>query len=949
MSNSKKVEQAYNILKLIIDGEKKSYAEVKQLTHDSLSSIPLFKNETDDFYEQVINKYCENMYIKAYEPIYLTKNKNKEKTWFKTIEKSDKTEEEYFYRYKQYLRARDFAEDTIRQVDIDTRKTLSLCADPNNINDYTNRKKRGLVVGDVQSGKTSNYLALINLACDYGYKLIVVLAGMTNSLRTQTQIRIDKGFVGYISESRTKNEFVFVGVGKNGKKYFAVPLTNGKKDFVKEVAESNNYTITDSNKPVILVIKKNKSVLDAVKDWVKPGQKGISGNSILIIDDEADNASINTKKDPGQHTAINNGIRALFNNFEIASYVGYTATPFANIFINSDYDSEEDMDLFPSDFIIQLRAPDNYFGASKVFNSYRDKKNNFDNLDNKRAIRLLDPDEENFIPVDHKKDYVITDLPISLKEAILSFLLNCCIRTINGSPTEHRSMMINVTRFNDIQLLIKEKVTKYVAEIKNIINQTSLFSLERFRNEEEMNRLYLIYNSNFYQNYEENGLDRLPSWEKIQTTLYEEINKFEVAIFNNKIKYDDRFDYEKYTEVGARVIAIGGFVLSRGLTLEGLMISYFNRKTSAYDSALQMCRWFGYRKKYENLCRIYISQENVDNFGAVIDSVENLKKQFADMALKDKTPRDYGLMVQESPDTLETKILVTARNKQYFSKEVEIYLNYGGVAADTSKLFKSFDHNSNNLNSFKRFICDLKMKGILLSTINRQLMLRNVESEDVCVFLEKLSIPFENRKFDVDTLVPYIKGNKELKIWDVLIAQGSNKELEWKFEGERITPTQRSFVNNKDEDIIRISGNNNRLVNPGNFSAGMSMTEIESAKMLARVRRENDSNKIKTDTPIADDYLTVRTIPILIIYPIVLKCFKDKTEDYQDEIIDEAKQDLWDSLKSNQVILGFGIGFPKIENEVKAKFRANQKKIEEMVKSSSEDDEDDDEEDILYD
>jgi hypothetical protein len=202
---------------------------------------------------------------------------------------------EYFERYRSYLRSEGFSEPIIDSIEENCIKLLSYCVDPANATDINNRKKKGLVVGDVQSGKTANYVGLINMACDYGYKIIVLLSGMTDSLRQQTQSRVDSGFIGAESNS-ISGDIKYVGVGEAVEKYFAIPLTNVENDFVKFVKENNNTTRFDYNKPIVLVVKKNGSVLEQVQIWLKPGQNNIACNSILIIDDEADNASVNIKK-----------------------------------------------------------------------------------------------------------------------------------------------------------------------------------------------------------------------------------------------------------------------------------------------------------------------------------------------------------------------------------------------------------------------------------------------------------------------------------------------------------------------------------------------------------------------------------------------------------------------------------------------------------------------------
>lgn len=373
----------------------------------------------------------------------------------------------YFDRYKRYLRRQDFSEAVIEQMESDCSRVLKQCANPELTLNVTERKKKGLVVGDVQSGKTANYLGLINMACDYGYKIIVLLAGMTDSLRQQTQSRVDTGFIGAISDTMSDAEIAYVGVNDDAQiqQNYAVPLTNNENDFVKFVKKNLNATSGDFNKPIILVVKKNTSVLNQVVEWLKPGFHNINCQNLLIIDDEADNASINTKKPECDPSKINGHIRNLYNNFPIASYVGYTATPFANIFVNPEGD-ESYKDLFPSDFIVLLNAPSNYYGAQKVFSYEGDVHS--------RSLRVLDEGEDHFLPAKHKKDeYYFAELPDSLKEAILCFLINNVIRTKRGANRKHRSMMINISVYNIMHGEILEAVQKYVDKLLNIIEQDS--------------------------------------------------------------------------------------------------------------------------------------------------------------------------------------------------------------------------------------------------------------------------------------------------------------------------------------------------------------------------------------------------------------------------------------------------------------------------------------------
>lgn len=912
------VESIYNVLKIKLNSQKKSYTHSEIVENARNVAMALFGVEEKEIIGYVVTKYEENHpNICVHEPDVLLKDETYGK-WFERKKEilQHGLIDGYFKRYENYLRREDFDESVIEQMELDSEKILKQCANPEMTMDVNERKKRGLVVGDVQSGKTANYLALINMACDYGYKTIVLLAGMTDSLRQQTQSRVDEGFIGAISDSIGNTDIAYIGVGEEGdtKQHYAIPLTNNENDFVKFVKKNYNFTSGDFIKPVVLVVKKNASVLQQLGDWLNPSKHNINYENILIIDDEADNASINTKKPECNPSKINEQIRNLFNSFPIASYVGYTATPFANIFINPGGD-ENYLDLFPSDFIVLLNAPTNYFGASKVF-AYEGKTNS-------RYIRELDEAEKFFLPPKHKKDeYVFSTLPESLKEAILCFLINNVIRTIQGAEKKHRSMMINISVFNVMHDQIKTAVEDYIENIAYVIEQESYKPLSDFIKNLEMNKLYGIYNGeyptnniDFYESYREKI-----AWEQIQAGLYDEVKKIETVVINNKNK-KDRFTYKnaKYNEHGARVIAIGGYVLSRGLTLEGLMISYFSRNSSAYDSLLQMCRWFGYRPGYEELCRVYISPINIMNFRAVIDAVEDLKMQFREMIIRKRKPKDFGLMVKESPDTLETSLLITSRNKMYNTGKIEHVINYGGTYADTSKLYVNKDHNAFNRqhveDMFEKIISE--SNGIVVEDSSKY-FIRDVDKKFVAECIKKLSVPYENTKFDTDNMATYIMTNKSFPKWDIIVATGSSTEKTYK--GKKAVV--RSFRKRENEKIIRIGDMNNRIIDPGIFSSGLLEEQMEVVKQHARDRVAM-AGKGKPESLTVPDYLAVTDRnPLFVIYPMEIKRLGDITGDKDSRLVEALCKDL---------VFGFAVGFPAIENAERMVYRANKVKIDEIT------------------
>lgn len=913
------INTLFNVLYHTLQGKKVPYNDVvqkvKQLFPIILPEL-IASPDHNAIVKNVVDRYVSEVGIQTFDPEFIDLDREA-KYWL--YKEKDRISHPFFDRYKLYLSNDRFEPKVIKNIELSCEQILARCANPKTT--ALTEKKKGLVVGDVQSGKTANYLGLINMAYDYGYRIVVLLAGTTNSLREQTQKRTDSGVIGAKSDS-IGNTIEFLGVGLNTNEHFAVPFTNQVNDFKKFVQKNLNVAIADINKPVVLVVKKIKSVLESVAERLQSelSEKGLDCRSILIIDDEADNASITTSKDPEKPTTINRCIRDIFNKFPIASYVGYTATPFANIFINP-YDDESYLDLFPTDFIAQLHAPSTYFGGRLVFPN---------NDTRSKYVRLISENEPNFLPVVHDKYIPYPAMADSLKEAINSFVICNVIRTLRGHGLKHRSMMINITRFNDTQALVWERVTEYLEALRNAIEQLSDMPLTLFCKNRYCRALYELYhNDDFFKEIREGnpdiGTDPV-AWEAIQQGLYEEIKKFIVVVINSRNGQMNnidpsgrkkRFDYDDKKDEGARVIAIGGMVLSRGLTLEGLMTSYYSRNAGAYDTLLQMCRWFGYRPKYMDLCRIYLTQVSIDQFDAVLTATEDLKEQFSEMKLRDKKPIDFGLMIKECPDTLETTLLITSRNKMRGTQVFERRLNYSGVYADTSKMSKSPTANRQNLDAFNRFCNNVSFSWKTKdgdSTTHRYYMAQNVSQHYIAQLFRDLSIPIENKKFNTNGLAEYIEDSDKFPYWDVVIANGNSKDSSLFME---VHPVERSFHMRSENDLIRIGGSNNRVLDPGLLNAGLWYRDGEALS--------------------AKEYCNHREVPILVVFPIDLKC-----EDEENEA--NAFERVWKSEAKNglggNVLLAFAYGFPGTDSKTMVKYRANAVMIDQLTAGIDLDDED---------
>jgi hypothetical protein len=539
--------------------------------------------------------------------------------------------------------------------------------------------RRGMVVGDVQSGKTSNYTGLVCKAADAGYSAIIILAGMHNNLRSQTQERIDMGLLGFDTEKNLAydNDSKRIGVGLLPQTEFqnlpVLALTSSKAtgDFRKTVAEGLGINQLGGT-PTVFVVKKNKSVLEHLGNWLNDRT---GDASVLIIDDEADNASVNTGTlpEPGEDpkerdpTTINRLIRSLLLKFKKRAYVGYTATPFANIFIHPDVDhSLYGPDLFPSAFILNLHAPSNHVGPAEVFGLLEDRRTGLDEREGLPIVQIVKLEEgQAFMPSGHRKDHRHAGLPSSLKKAIRCFILSSAMRGCRGQESEHQSMLIHVTRFVDVQRELKSLVH---AEMQNI---SSTLKMEGQQNTALMAELKELWDKDYVpatavimKRWDDPLLTPM-RWEDVRHRLAAVASRIQVETMNGEAG-----DVRHYKDAknGAYIIAIGGDKLSRGLTLEGLTVSYFLRPSHMYDTLMQMGRWFGYRPGYVDACRLFITNELKKWYQYIASAMLELRQDFDQMDKMGATPAEFGLRVRQHP----AELAITAANKMRTGTEMQI-------------------------------------------------------------------------------------------------------------------------------------------------------------------------------------------------------------------------------------------------------------------------------------
>lgn len=564
----------------------------------------------------------------------------------------------------------------VQSVDKVTDEIMGYLGDPLEVDSW---RRRGLVMGHVQSGKTTNYSALIAKAADAGYRIIVVLAGLTNSLRYQTQVRLDQAFVGksslgdnFVSEIYPVS-YVLKGLEDEGGE-IRHPFcgTTQNADFSVKTAKGVGATEGNFADPILFVTKKNEQVLARLADWLRGlRQGGQLEGPMLLIDDEADNASVNTAKDPGVTTRINARIRELLNCSRRSSYVGYTATPFANIFI--DPDTEDSMlkdDLFPEHFIKSLEPPGNYIGAEKLFS---DGGELFE-----ACIREIPEDYLDLLPLSHKSVKPVSELPESLKDAVLEYALFRAIRVLEGESHRHSSMLVNVSRFNAVQRQVHDLIYLLLQDLKAAVDAWA--SSSSWESSQLLARLHQSWEKEYGKQCDFN-------WDDVRGALRRGLASVEVRLVNMQ---GGGLDYTKVPETGMHVIAVGGLALARGLTLEGLAVSYVLRNVGAADTLLQMGRWFGYRPGYERLCRIHATSEMLGDFREVSDAVEELREDLVRMERMGITPNEFGLKVRQSP----TGIAITAANKMRATKPVLMAVDLSTKHLQAFELFN--DRNTND-------------------------------------------------------------------------------------------------------------------------------------------------------------------------------------------------------------------------------------------------------------
>ena len=793
--------------------------------------------------------------------------------WLNRVDRSDWYYWPTLRRY--FLSTKNFPLNVVRSVDETTDRILGRMPDPST----DQFDVRGLVLGYVQSGKTANYTALIAKAADVGYRLIVVLSGIDNGLRRQTQIRLKKELVGYADYRTTRS----VPLPPLGHQWHEFTTEDIHGDFRPGYATP---AALQGSQPVLLVVKKNGPVLRRLLRWLDSAPEEVRHTiPLLVIDDEADQASIDTRGTylPGETddyelpSVINGLIRGLLQRFHRSSYVAYTATPFANILIphdatNPDYSN----DLYPKDFIFALPKPHGYFGAEELFGINGPDGDGTGGLDIVREVSSDDLDS-----LEQGR------LPPSLETAIIDFILAGAARAFRGESEKPATMLVHVSRLIAEQNHLADIVDQYFHGLRDewrYQRTHRILDILRQRWEDEFRSV----TGNTYP-------ERDAGFDQVEPFIGPFFESVRVRIINSDS--GEVLDYERDPRLKA--IAIGGDRLSRGLTLEGLLVSYFVRRSPMYDTLMQMGRWFGFRGGFEDITRIYTTDELAGWFSDLA-LVENQLREdiriYEDLGL---TPYEVGSRI-----LLHPSMQVTSPLKRRYSRQITITQSYSGERAQTFKFPLTQPdllsrQEEANLRGIREFLPRLGSPGP--ATDRKGPVWTGIPVNLMIDYLRTFRVEVESGLFSPDLICEYIErqvANNELLQWTVAIRGRESPDpmlgdVDWGIPGVNICQIGRTRLGNTESLGV--------ITSPGDEAIGLSEE--------ARVRMQELINDGKTQDIAAREARPANE-GLMLIYPI------SRYSGHERRLTGGNRKALYDDpdLPHVKDLIGIAISFPESKN-----------------------------------
>ena len=636
--------------------------------------------------------------------------------------------------YRDFLVRKHWESDgqPLRDLDVSSTRVVSLLSPPG----AGTIRTKGLVLGYVQSGKTANYTAVIAKAADAGYRFFIVLSGLNNALRNQTQKRLNRDLIAQNPEQW-------------------ITLTEAARDF-RENTNVNSFLSDHQTMKVLGVVKKHKGRLERLLHWLRGARENVLRECpILVIDDEADQASPNAHPNPADRTAINAVLIDLLRHLPKAAYVGYTATPFANLLI----DPEPIEDLYPRDFIIDLPRGEGYFGPEQIFGrdpvEGEEGDAGSDGLD---MIRVVPSDELPMLQPptrDQRHGYTPAVVP-SLETALLYFWMVTAARHVRGQHLEHSTMLVHTTQYT----VVHNNFSPIVSRFRDHVAERAA------RGESELlGRLRQLWEDEAAAVPADTFGERSVSFDELLPRFCGVVEKTDVVVENSSSAI--RLDYDvDEGEPGRIYIVIGGNVLSRGLTLEGLSVSYFVRSASAYDTLLQMGRWFGYRRGYEDLPRIWMTDELRDYFYDLATVEREIRIDVDRYKNGLITPLEFGVRIRTHPH-----LAITSRLKMQHATVAK--MSFAGSAPQTL-VFKHTDEAwlNRNLQAGRTLIARMLGSGKTPDTLQDRphFIFRGVAVNHILDFLSEYQIHEHHVEMRADMMRGYIRAQNALgriREWNV--------------------------------------------------------------------------------------------------------------------------------------------------------------------------------------
>jgi len=788
----------------------------------------------------------------------------------------------YWPTLRTYLLSRNWSGPQIRSLDNNSDRILRQLAPPS----QEAFDIRGLVLGYVQSGKTASFTALIAKAADAGYRLIIVLSGIDNSLRRQTQIRLNRELVGY-AENRPNA----VRLPPTGQQWHQFTSEDIHGDFR---AGHANYGALQGSQPVILVVKKNGAVLRRLHAWIDAAPEEVRRSlPVLIIDDEADQASVDTRgsyqgddelPDPEEYeppSRINGLIRDLVRKFRRCAYVAYTATPYANILIPHDtVDPTVGNDLYPKDFIIDLPKPEGYFGAEELFGR----------LDPESGGQVGGIDIIREVSDESLAMLSEGQMPPILEQALFDFVLGGAARAQRGQASQPATMLVHTSPYIADQGTIRDLVETFFNELRD--------EWRYDRNRRLRSLLQVRWDDEFRPITRGCHLERDVAFEEIEPHLNAFFHDVRVLEINSST--GEGLDYER--EPSLKSIAIGGNRLSRGLTLEGLLVSFFVRRSVNYDTLMQMGRWFGFRGGYDDLPRIYTTSELAGWFSDLALVEYRLRDDLRVYEEHGLTPYDVGMRIYQHP-----AMQVTSPLKRRFATATTISSNYSSHLEQTFKFpLRRLDDLAllaeENIQAARTFFGIL---GLPTDWTNKGPVWLGRTSDEIIQFLRTYRTDDQVRSISLPLICAYIErqaGLGELVNWTVAVRglETLNRDLgeaPWNIGDRPIHQIGRTKLRHGDSLGV--------ITSPGDEAVGLNGEAL--ARMQARLDQGETENRAARLSRSPQEGL-------LLIYPISKSSGYDLRDPNRTSV---SREPLYENPNDPRArdLVGLAISFPESQHQ----------------------------------